>query len=164
MNKRAKIMVVKYVTYSLLMLVLYVLQSTPQLFSIAGIKPVLVFPFAVAVAMFDKQLAGGLFGLFAGILCDTSSNVLFGFQSILYLVICRAASCLFHAAFGRQQLDFYRMRTGVQTVFGIFLLLCDVGIRQQPLDPFGSDAAVVVVYFGGDTASVFGSSEDAPVF
>ena len=90
MNKRAKIMVVKYVTYSLLMLVLYVLQSTPQLFSIAGIKPVLVFPFAVAVAMFDKQLAGGLFGLFAGILCDTSSNVLFGFQSILYLVICTA--------------------------------------------------------------------------
>lgn len=63
-------MVVKYVTYSLLMLVLYVLQSTPQLFSIAGIKPILVFPFAVAVAMFDKQLAGGLFGLFAGILCD----------------------------------------------------------------------------------------------
>lgn len=90
MNKRAKIMVVKYVTYSLLMLVLYVLQ----LFSIAGIKPVLVFPFAVAVAMFDKQLAGGLFGLFAGILCDTSSNVLFGFQSILYLVICTAVGLL----------------------------------------------------------------------
>ena len=38
MNKRAKIMVVKYVTYSLLMLILYVLQSTPQLFSIAGIN------------------------------------------------------------------------------------------------------------------------------
>lgn len=94
MNKRAKIMVVKYVTYSLLMLVLYVLQSTPQLFSIAGIKPVLVFPFAVAVAMFDKQLAGGLFGLFAGILCDTSSNVLFGFQSSLYLVICTAVGLL----------------------------------------------------------------------
>ena len=53
MNKRAKIMVVKYVTYSLLMLVLYVLQSTPQLFSIAGIKPILVFPFAVAVSTFD---------------------------------------------------------------------------------------------------------------
>ena len=83
MNKRAKIMVVKYV-----------MQSTPQLFSIAGIKPVLVFPFAVAVAMFDKQLAGGLFGLFAGILCDTSSNVLFGFQSILYLVICTAVGLL----------------------------------------------------------------------
>ena len=155
MNKRAKIMVVKYVTYSLLILVLYVLQSTPQLFSIAGIKPVLVFPFAVAVAMFDKQLAGGLFGLFAGIPVDFISGHLYGGGT---------AGCLFHAAFGRQQLDFYRMRTGVQTVFGIFLLLCDVGIRQQPPDPFGADAAVVVVYFGGDTASVFGSSEDAPVF
>lgn len=94
MNRRAKIMVVKYVTYSLLMLVLYVIQTDPQLFSISGIKPVLVLPFAISVAMFDRQLAGGLFGLFAGILCDTSSNVLFGFQSILYLVICTAVGLL----------------------------------------------------------------------
>ena len=33
-------------------------------------------------------------GLLAGILCDTSSNVLFGFQSILYLLICTAVGLL----------------------------------------------------------------------
>lgn len=54
----------------------------------------LVLPFAVCIAMFDSQLAGGLFGLLAGILCDTSSNVLFGFQSILYLLICTAVGLL----------------------------------------------------------------------
>ena len=70
--------------------------------------------------MFDKQLAGGLFGLFAGILCDTSSNVLFGFQSILYLVICTAVGLLvvyFMQPSVVNSFNFYRMRTGVQTCF-----------------------------------------------
>lgn len=76
------------------MIVLYVLQTDPNFTLSSGTGPVLVLPFAVAVAMFDGQLAGGLFGLFAGILCDTSSSVLFGFGSILYLVICTAVGLL----------------------------------------------------------------------
>lgn len=94
MNKRTKIMVVKYVTYSLLMLALYVVQTDPNLLYIGEIKPILVLPFAVCISMMEGQLVGGLFGLFAGILCDTSSNVLFGFQSILYLAICAAVGLL----------------------------------------------------------------------
>lgn len=94
MNRRTKLMIAKYALYVLLMVILYVLQTDPNLFAIAGGKPVLVLPFAVCIAMFDSQLAGGLFGLLAGILCDTSSNVLFGFQSILYLLICTAVGLL----------------------------------------------------------------------
>ena len=94
MNRRTKIIIAKYLLYCVLMLLLYVLQSDPNLFWIAGTKPVLVLPFAVCIAMFDQQLAGGLFGLLAGILCDTSSSMLFGFQSILYLVICTAVGLL----------------------------------------------------------------------
>ena len=93
MNRRTKLMIAKYALYVLLMVILYVLQTDPNLFAIAGVKPVLVLPFAVCIAMFDSQLAGGLFGLLAGILCDTSSNVLFGFQSILYLLICTGWGC-----------------------------------------------------------------------
>lgn len=94
MNRRSKIQLIKYILYSFLMIVLYVLQTDPNFTLSSGTGPVLVLPFAVAVAMFDGQLAGGLFGLFAGILCDTSSNVLFGFGSILYLVICTAVGLL----------------------------------------------------------------------
>lgn len=94
MNRRSKIQLIKYILYSFLMIVLYVLQTDPNFTLSSGTGPVLVLPFAVAVAMFDGQLAGGLFGLFAGILCDTSSSVLFGFGSILYLVICTAVGLL----------------------------------------------------------------------
>ncbi len=94
MNKRAKIMALKYTVYALILLMLYVLQTDPYFLNIAHIKPVLVLPFAICIAMFDSQLAGGLFGAFAGILCDTSSSVLFGFQSILYLIICTMVGLL----------------------------------------------------------------------
>lgn len=83
MNRRSKIQLAKYFLYILLIIILYVLQNDPNFTLSNGTGPVLVLPFAVAVAMFDGQLAGGLFGLFAGILCDTSSSVLFGFGSIL---------------------------------------------------------------------------------
>lgn len=63
MNRRTKLMIAKYALYVLLMVILYVLQTDPNLFAIAGVKPVLVLPFAVCIAMFDSQLAGGLFGL-----------------------------------------------------------------------------------------------------
>ena len=67
------------------MIVLYVLQTDPNFTLSSGTGPVLVLPFAVAVAMFDGQLAGGLFGLFAGILCDTSSSVLFWIWARFYI-------------------------------------------------------------------------------
>ena len=80
--------------YSVIMLMLYVAQTTPGFLSIGNVRPILVFPFAVCVAMFDSYLAGGLFGLFAGILCDTSVSMIFGLQSILYLAVCAAVGLI----------------------------------------------------------------------
>ena len=59
MNRRSKIQLIKYILYSFLMIVLYVLQTDPNFTLSSGTGPVLVLPFAVAVAMFDGQLAGG---------------------------------------------------------------------------------------------------------
>ena len=81
MNRRTKIAAAKYAAYSLVMLLLYVLQTDPNFFYIDYIKPVFVLPFAVCIAMFESQLVGGLFGLFAGVLCDASSSMLFVMSS-----------------------------------------------------------------------------------
>ena len=161
MNRRTKLMIAKYALYVLLMVILYVLQTDPNLFAIAGVKPVLVLPFAVCIAMFDSQLAGGLFGLLAGILCDTSSNVLFGFQSILYLLICTAVGLL-HAAFGDQQSDLCRLRFCGQAAAGIFFLLRDVGVRQRISDSAAADAAKPSVHPGPDAALVSAGEAAAP--
>lgn len=90
MNKRRRIVIMKYVLYSLLLLILYMVQSDPHMLYIEEIKPLLVLPYAICIAMMDGELAGGLFGLAAGILSDTSSTILFGFQSLIYMAACVA--------------------------------------------------------------------------
>ena len=58
MNRRTKLMIAKYALYVLLMVILYVLQTDPNLFAIAGVKPVLVLPFAVCIAMHVRRRSG----------------------------------------------------------------------------------------------------------
>lgn len=57
------------------LLVLYILQSMVFThITLWGVKPLLL-PLAVAgVALFDGAFAGGIFGIFAGVLCDMSFN------------------------------------------------------------------------------------------
>lgn len=56
-------------------LIVYVLQTTlftsPTLF---GVKPLLMPLAVIGVALFEGPYKGGVFGLFAGILCDFSLN------------------------------------------------------------------------------------------
>ena len=76
----------KYFIYALLLFVLYVLQTTPRLFEIFGVKPMLVVPAAIAVAMHEGEFAGGIYAAIAGLLCDMGGFGLFGFNGIIFLV------------------------------------------------------------------------------
>lgn len=94
MNNRPKIYAAKYTIYALIMLALCVLQSTPGFLSVFGVKPNLVIPVAVAVAVCEGEFVGGLFGALAGVLCDYGAPSLFGFNGIILLVCCVAAGLL----------------------------------------------------------------------
>ena len=65
--------VLKYLLYFLGGVFLCVLQNTPGLFVIAGVKPMLVAALAVAAAMFEGEFAGALCGAAGGLLCDIFS-------------------------------------------------------------------------------------------
>ena len=73
----------RYVVYAILFLTLYVLQNTPSLFSVYGVKPILLIPAAVVFAMYEGEFVGGVFGALAGMLCDLGGFFLFGFDAIL---------------------------------------------------------------------------------
>ncbi len=94
MNNRPKIRAAKYTIYCLFMLALYILQTTPGFLSVFGIKPNLVLPVAMAVAVCEGEFPGGIFGAVAGILCDFSAVSLFGFQGAILLACCTAAGLL----------------------------------------------------------------------
>lgn len=91
---RPKLSAAKYTVYVLLMAALYILQSTPHFLAVFGVKPNFVIPLAVAVAVYEGEFVGGLFGALAGVFCDFSSTTLFGFHAIIILVCCVAAGLL----------------------------------------------------------------------
>ncbi len=86
MSKAKKLLIVKYTAYALALILLGVLQQTPNLFAIAGIRPILLVPAVVCIAMFEGEFIGGIFGAAAGLLYDAASYTLFGFYSIQLLL------------------------------------------------------------------------------
>jgi len=94
MNRTKVVLIIKYTAYGLILLFLYVLQTTPGLFVIFGSKPMLVVPAAIAIAMHEGEFTGGLYGAFAGLLCDMAGRMLLGFNGLFLAFFCIAAGLL----------------------------------------------------------------------
>ncbi len=78
----------KFFVYALIVFAAYIIQTTPGLFEFCGIKPILVLPACICIAVFEGEFAGGLFGFFFGLFCDSTSETIFGFNALLFLVFC----------------------------------------------------------------------------
>jgi len=57
-------------------------------------QPLLMIPLAIAVAMFEREVAGSLFGAFCGLMIDAACGNLFGMSSIWLMPSALAASLL----------------------------------------------------------------------
>lgn len=112
MNHTKLAVFLKYASYALLILLLYVLQTTPGMFAIHGITPMWVVPAAMTIAMVEGEFVGGLYGAFAGLLLDMGGVALFGFNGlflsvccviagllVIYLLRCNLLGCLLFVAF-----------------------------------------------------------------
>ncbi len=77
--------IIKWTLYSLLLLLFYTLQTTPHLFELFGLKPVLILPLVVCISMYEGVMSSAIFGMMAGFLWDISSDKLFGFNAFILL-------------------------------------------------------------------------------
>ena len=93
--------------YAVLLLLLYVVQTTPGLFLFGGIKPLIIIPASITIAMVEGEFVGGIYGAFAGLLCDTAGSSLLGFNGlfisffcilsgllVIYLLRCNLLGCM----------------------------------------------------------------------
>lgn len=73
----------RYIAYVIEILVFYIVQRVPNLdWYIARSKPVIIIPIAFAVAVFEGEKAGAIFGLFAGVLLDLGLSGGMGLYSV----------------------------------------------------------------------------------
>lgn len=92
--QKIRFVVLKFLLYAWVAVILLVLQNTPGLFVILGTKPMLVAAFAVAVAMFEGELAGAFAGAFGGMLCDLFSYYRSGYYALMFFFCCLAVGLL----------------------------------------------------------------------
>lgn len=94
LTKRTLWVSLKWVVLLGLGLVLLSLQTAPGLFEIFGVRPLLLFPFCICVAVFFDHKDAALLALFCGGIWDSAAAKLFGFSSLMLVICCLAASLL----------------------------------------------------------------------
>lgn len=80
---------VRFLAYTLELLVLFMLQETPGLLpGIYGARPVLALPAGLAIAMFEEETPAMAFGIAAGLLCDFGYSGVLGYHGLVLGVLC----------------------------------------------------------------------------
>lgn len=92
-SRREKLRAVaRWGLYSAVLLVLYLFETNPL---IRGFCPLLIIPLATAVAMFEGDLASGIFGAVCGLMLDMANGVtIVGFSGLWLLCLCPAITLL----------------------------------------------------------------------
>lgn len=90
----------KYFSYSLLVILLYVLQATPNLMpELFGSKPLLLLPLALAISSVEKEVPSLVFGAVCGGLTDLAAGGGIGYFAIILTLICYFESHVFSTYF-----------------------------------------------------------------
>jgi len=91
---RRKKAVLKWTLYSLLFFVAFIFQTTVDLFRIFGVKPILILPIILFIAMMEGEWAGALVGVIGGLFWDVAADKLIGFNAIILLLLTVSAALL----------------------------------------------------------------------
>jgi len=107
--------VIRYLAYVLEFLVLFMLQETPGLLpAVFGVRPVLIFPAVIAIAMFEEELPAMAFGVVGGLFCDFGLSGMLGFHALVLALLCFLVSLISRAYFQVNLVT--AMITGVWTI------------------------------------------------
>lgn len=86
---KEKFTILRYIVYSLLIFIFFVLQGVPNLIpEICGGKPVLLIAFALSICSYEKEIPATAFGFACGIMCDLGVSNTIGYFTIALTVIC----------------------------------------------------------------------------
>ena len=132
-RKRSRGQIVKWICYALLGLLCTVLQTTPGLFQFGAAKPLWLLPLALAVAVFEGEFAGAVFGAVCGLMWDWLAGRTVG---MLALELCRfGGDAALLQEFGRKFCTHCVCcrPAGAHAGLAVFLLYARLQRRSQPL-------------------------------
>ena len=92
---RSRSQALKWACYAAALFVCAALQTTPGLFRLGQAKPLFILPLCLAVAVYEGEFAGALFGAVGGLLWDYTAGRTVGMLALELLLLCFALSCWF---------------------------------------------------------------------
>ena len=93
-RKRKSSQIIKWVCYTLLMLLCTVLQTMPGLFQLGAAKPLWLLPLALAVSVEEGEFAGAIFGAVCGLMWDYTAGRTVGMLALELMVLSFAVSAV----------------------------------------------------------------------
>ena len=91
---RSRSQILKWVCYAVALFVCAALQTTPGLLQLGQAKPLFILPLCLAVAVYEGEFAGALFGAVSGLLWDYTAGRTVGMLALELLLLCFAVSVL----------------------------------------------------------------------
>lgn len=86
--------ILKWVCYAVALFVCAALQTTPGLLQLGQAKPLFILPLCLAVAVYEGEFAGALFGAVSGLLWDYTAGRTVGMLALELLLLCFGVSVL----------------------------------------------------------------------
>ena len=124
-DNRAIIYILKHSFFVGVFFILYLIQYSPNLLFVMGIKPNLLICMCIAISMHNDEFIGGIYGTIAGIFLDIHSSTLFGFNSILLLILCVGIGLVVIYYMKNSLKNFFLFVTGVSAVRAITIYFFD---------------------------------------
>lgn len=90
----------RYLAYSLELLLLFIIQTTPRLLpEIFGSKPLLLLPAVLTISFLESEVPAMLFGMAGGIMLDFCYGDNIGFYTFFLTIICFFVSLIYRDNF-----------------------------------------------------------------
>lgn len=103
---RSRSQILKWGCYVLALFVCAALQTTPGLFQLGQAKPLFILPLCLAVAVYEGEFAGALFGAVCGLLWDYTAGRTVGMLALELLLLCFAVSAVMQLYFKNSAANF----------------------------------------------------------
>lgn len=110
----------KYIAYALEILLVYIIQCTPNLLpAFLGVRPLLLIVFAMGISLFESEGVAMWFGLFAGLMMDMASAHVFGFFGVILTISCYVGAALVVFLMRNNLLTAFILTTGSLILSGL---------------------------------------------
>lgn len=130
MNVQTKIKTKRYLVYALIIFLAHILQNIVPFFpESASVRPILLIPVAICIAMFEGELVGAVAGIFAGVLWDTVTVTADGYNALYLMIACAVCGVLLRIFMRNNIITYFIMNSSIMFIYLVSYVLFFITAR-----------------------------------